>query len=194
LHALGVAPEPHIRKHYIRGCYPELSAILRQLESEVLIERVKIVNLKGCRIWPGTWYIHADDLPLLERLAAGDWEPRTTLLSPFDNLISDRRRTEQVFDFRYRFEFYTPKHKRKYGAYVLPILHGDRFIGRIDPKMDRKKEMLLIKAIYTESDSPMTTETTKAVSYAFEELGEFLDAKEIIYDNRVPDGLKSVIH
>lgn len=140
------------------------------------------------------WYIHADDLPLLERLAACDWEPLTTLLSPFDNLTSDKKRTEQVFDFRYRFEIYMPNYKRKYSAHVLTILHGDRLIRRIDPKTDRKKEKLLIKMIYTESDSPMTTETAKAVSYAIEELEWFLGVKEIIYGIRVPDGLKSVIH
>ena len=56
--------------------------------------------------------------------------PRTTLLSPFDNLICDRDRTERLWDFVYRNEMYVPKHKRRFGCYVMPVLAGERLIGR----------------------------------------------------------------
>jgi uncharacterized protein YcaQ len=110
-----------------------------------------------------------------------DWQPRTTLLSPFDNLICDRKRTEDLFNFHFRLEVYVPKAKRQYGYYVLPILHGDRFIGRLDPKLDRKTGRLTINAVYAEPDTPMTKETAQAINQAVEELGNFVGAEEIVY-------------
>src|SRR5690606_34301964 len=105
----------------------------------------------------GPWYVHRDDLPRLEglrSLRSGAWQPRTELLSPFDNLICDRQRTELLFDFHYRMEIYVPKAKRQYGYYVLPILHGDRFVGRLEPKLDRQHKRLHILSLYAEPDAP----------------------------------------
>jgi uncharacterized protein YcaQ len=186
LRALGVARAAHIQRHYIRGCYPGLEGVLAELLSEGRITRVQIGDGKREPVWPGPWYIHADDLALLEQLASDDWEPRTTLLSPFDNLICDRKRTEQLFDFSFRLEIYTPKAKRQYGFYVLPILHGDRLIGRVDPAMDRARGRLTVNAIYAEPGAPATRKTGQAVANAIQELGAFLGATEIAYKRRVP--------
>jgi len=136
----------------------------------------------------GPWYLHRDDLPHVEALQAGQWQPRTELLSPFDNLICDRQRTELLFDFHYRMEIYVPKAKRQYGYYVLPILHGDRFVGRLDPKLDRKQERLHILSLYAEPDAP--AEAGPEIAAALRRLAGFVQAREIVFDE--PDALPAV--
>ncbi len=187
IRALGVVQPAHIRYHFMRGTYADLPKVLDELEAEGRIEQVQLVG-DGGETWPGPWYLHTDDLPLLERLEAGDWQPRTSLLSPFDNLICDRARTELLWDFHFRIEIYVPQAKRQYGYYVLPILHGDRLIGRIDPKMDRKRKRLTINAIYAEPDAPRTPETARAIGDTINSLATFLGAKEIDYGAPVPEG------
>jgi uncharacterized protein YcaQ len=172
LRALGVARARDIDRHFTAGRYPGLAAVLAGLERSGRVERVRLAD-DGTE-WPGPWYVHADDLPLLERLQAGDWRPRTTLLSPFDNLIIDRERTERLFGFHFRMEIYVPRAARRYGYYVLPVLHGDRLVGRVDPAMDRARGRLVVNAIHPEPDAPAGA--GPAVATALRELAGFLGA------------------
>ena len=113
LHGLGVGTAKQIKTHFTRDRYPELQRVLAEFERAGRIERVTVEH-DGAPI-PGIWFVHRDELPLLERIERGRWEPRTTMLSPFDNLIADRARTELLFDLPYRMEIYVPKDKRIYG-------------------------------------------------------------------------------
>ncbi len=180
LKALGVGRGRDIQRHFIEHRYPEFAKVLPQLRQA---QAVLPVTIEG---WPGEWFIHAETLPLLERIQAGEWQPRTTLLSPFDNLIRDRDRTELMWDFYYRIEIYVPAAKRQYGYYVLPILHGDQLIGRIDPKMDWKTGVLTINAIYLQATTGLDEATGQAVAQAIKELAIFLNASQICYGSNIP--------
>jgi uncharacterized protein YcaQ len=194
IRALGVARPTQIAQHFTRGRYPGLAGALAELVAEGLIAPVALVPPTGdaatVRAWAGPWYVHTADLPLMDRLAAdgaGDeWGPRTTLLSPFDNLICDRKRTKLLFDFDFTIEIYVPQAKRRWGYYVLPILHGDRLIGRVDPTMDRANGRLVINAIHAEPGVPHLGRAGGAVARAIAELGRFLGAREIVYPETVP--------
>ena len=140
--------------------------------------------------WSGEWFVHSEDIPLLDALEKGDWHPRTTLLSPFDNLICDRDRAEQLFDFYFRLEIYTPKEKRQYGYYVLPILHGEQLIGRADLKLDRSKGKLRVIALFAEENAPLDATTGRAITGAFERLATFVGAESISYPKNAPAGWK----
>ncbi len=125
---------------------------------------VKVEGLEGL------WYAHKE---ILNR----QFQPRTTLLSPFDDLISNRQRTLELFGFRYRLEIYVPPPKRKFGYYVLPILHGDRLIGRIDPLFDRSSGELRIKAVYAEEQAEH--QIGAPVARAISELAAWLGATRL---------------
>ena len=181
IRALGAGTEKQIKYHYTRGRYPGLRKLLPQMVSEGIFE---VVEVKGSA---GSWYIHQEDIPLLEEIQSGDWKPRTTLLSPFDNLICDRDRTEELFDFFFRIEIYVPKAKRQFGYYVLPILDGDRLIGRVDPTMDRKNNILTFHNIYAEPKASQSKAVVKRIRRAMNSLGKFLGAREIVVEN-VPAG------
>ena len=105
-------------------------------------------------------------------LLDGDFEGRTALLSPFDRLIHDRVRAEELFDFEYNLEMYKPAAKRRWGYYALPILHGDRLVGKVDATADRKASVLRVNAIH--EDVKHTRVMTRAVHAELEDLASWL--------------------
>jgi hypothetical protein len=101
-----------------------------------------------------------------------DFQGRTALLSPFDRLIHDRVRANQLFDFDYTLEMYKPEGKRRWGYYALPILHEDRLVGKLDAAADRKAGVLRVKAIH--EDVPFTTAMKEAVRAEIDDLAGWL--------------------
>ena len=97
-----------------------------------------------------------------------DFEGRTALLSPFDRLVYDRTRAEELFDFEYTLEMYKPAAQRRWGYFALPILHDDRLVGKVDAKAERKASVLRVNAIH--EDMKFTRTMTKAVQTELEDL------------------------
>jgi uncharacterized protein YcaQ len=102
----------------------------------------------------------------------GDFEGRTALLSPFDRLVHDRVRTEELFDFEYTLEMYKPAANRRWGYFALPVLHHDRLVGKVDAKADHKASLLRVHAIH--EDVKFTRAMTKAVQAELEDLASWL--------------------
>jgi uncharacterized protein len=148
------------------GAVPMRDAAIRRHLRDGLIVPIEVEGL------PGRWVAHRD---LLDTTFRG----RTTPLSPFDDLISDRERTERLFDFRFRLEIYVPKAKREFGYFVLPILRGDRLIGRIDPLYDRRAGVLRVNAVYAEADARPADGL--AARRASDELAAWLGADEVVW-------------
>lgn len=185
LRALGIATAKQINNHFIRKRYPGLADRLAELQEEGSALPARIIGADG-EPWPDEWLIHRESLAALDELRAGEWQPRTELLSPFDNLICDRERTEQLWDFYYRIEIYVPAAKRQYGYYVLPILHGERFIGRMDSKLDRKSGVYAINALYPEHEGDVTAESGQAIAARLKELADWIGAKTLGIGENIP--------
>ncbi len=102
-------------------------------------------------------YVHRDNCSLLEQAADGALSSTvTTLLSPFDPVVSDRARTREMFGFDYRIETYTPAAQRRYGYFSLPILHRGNLVGRLDAKAHRREGRFEVKSLHLEAETPVT--------------------------------------
>ena len=97
------------------------------------------------------------------------------LLSPFDRLIADRRRMEELFEFDYVLEMYKPVDQRRWGYYALPILYGDRLVGKLDARADRRAGVLEVAAVH--QDVPFGKTMTAAVDREIRDLARWLDVE-----------------
>lgn len=105
-------------------------------------------------------------------LDGAPFEGRCALLSPFDRLVHDRERAEEIFGYRYQLEMYKPAAKRIWGYFALPILFGDRLIGKLDAKADRKAGVVLVNAVH--QDEPFAAEVADAVNEEIASLATWL--------------------
>jgi len=187
LRALGIATPREIHVYFPRARYLNLKRTLESLQEESAIHRVHVTGLDG----KDERYVHDKDIWLLESMNSDAWQPRMSLLAPFDNLICFRSRTNKIFGFDYLHENFLPENKRKFGTFVHPILYGDKLIGRADLHMDRKNEKLMINSVHAERGAPGDKEVSSEIRQMIQQLAEFLGAKEVVYTARVPAAWKN---
>ena len=157
----------------------------RLLDAQVAAGHAVRVEVEGIR---EPTYLSTARLSDLERLRAGMRPQRTTLLSPFDNLLWDRNRARArtLFGFEVLLETYVVPEKRRYGYYTLAILHQGRLVGRLDPKMDRDTGTLIVRALFLEPGVAVDAALVDGIASALRDLARFLGAETITVERSEP--------
>jgi len=137
--------------------------------------RVRVQGSNATEEWeawaPADWRARA--------AAAPEPAPRMRLLAPFDPLVRDRKRALRVFGFDYAFEAFVPAAKRRFGYYVLPMLEGDRFAGRIHPRFDRARGALVLERVWWEPNVKSTKTRRRALHDAAARLAACIGARSL---------------
>jgi uncharacterized protein YcaQ len=182
IQGLGTATPREFTYYFVRGRYQTLRATLSRLMEEGIIHRVQVEEL-GSR---EERYVHDNDVSLLDAMEGSKWQPRTSLLPPFDNMVGSSARTTKLFGFEYVREQFLPKAKRKFGTYVLPILQGERFVGRIDARVDKLAQALVINAVHAEAEFGQDRDVAFELHDAIARLASSVGATRVTYSSPVP--------
>jgi len=189
--AQGIATPREILFYFVRGRYKALDRTLQRLEDQSKIERIQVDGLEDRKVR----YIHRQDLPLLDSLREGKgWQPRVSLLPPFDNLVGNQDRLHRLFGFDYVREQFFPPEKRRFGFYVLPVLRGERFIGRIDPRLDKGSNTLVVNSVHAEAGAPMDRSVGSEIHDAIADLADFVGASRVKYTSKFPSPWKGLLN
>ena len=162
-----------------------MDTALRRAAFQELIREEKLLTLTVPEL-RDTFCMLAEDLPLLESVEnAPPLKKRCELLAPLDPMLWDRKMVEKVFSFRYRWEIYVPADKRMYGYYVLPMLYGEGFAGRVEAVANREKQVLEIRHIWLEPGVRRTKALERAMESAFRRLARFNGCREVVWEKKL---------
>jgi uncharacterized protein len=173
LRGLGLGTRTQISAHFTRGNYPELEKHLAVLVKRGQVTPLRVADFKE------TFYALPDALAQSELDIDAVEAMPALLLSPFDNLICDRKRARQLWGFDFTIEIYVPAAKRRFGYYVLPLLHQGRLIGRVDSGYDKGTQTYRVQRVFFEVGVRRTASSDRAISQALDKLGGFLGARRV---------------
>ena len=178
IRSLGLAhPNAGVQWSGIQGVKsPQRRQIIDQLVKDGALLTIEIQELTG-----QIFFLKSEDKTLLKKIQKGDPAWEAALIAPLDNLLWDRKTLSRIFDFDYRWEVYTPKKKRSYGYYVLPVLYGDNFCARVDPEFDKKTRILTFRNWWWEDGVKPDQEMKAALQRCMEDFLVYLDAAGIKY-------------
>ena len=158
----------------------DLNADLRKKVLSDLSAKKKInsVMAEGVKV---PFYYRTEDEALMQEILGGhaNLKPRMSFIAPLDPLLWDKALILALWDFRYSWEIYTPAVKRKYGYYTLPVLYGDRFVGRIEAVPGRKEGILQVKGLWWEPGIRQTKALNSALERALKNFAKFNDCSTI---------------
>jgi uncharacterized protein len=167
IYAHGLTREDWIPPYY----YLLKTGLAESLNRLAADGRIEQATVEG---WDAPAYFHHEHKTLVDAAALGEMVPsHTTLLSPFDPLISDRERTSALFNFDYTLECYLPAKKRKFGYFCLPILHNGNLIGRLDPKSHRREKRMEIKKIFLEPGVTIDDDLASSLKHTLAEISHW---------------------
>lgn len=173
--------------------WQKMTAADRRNEVNDLVKEKKLVPLQIENV-KREYFIMAKDLDKLkemsEKTSVDPGKNPVRFLSPLDNLLWRRERLEDLFDFHYRWEIYTPRSKRRFGAYAMPILYGDRLIGRMDPRLDRKKSYLFVQLLQLEPNVNFTPELRDNIRDSLEAFAAFHEVENIAVEQTEPTDMR----
>ena len=150
-----------------------------------LLEQGKVLELRVEGLGPSLYMRSQDRSRLNETLGCDDLSPRAVILAPLDNLLWDRRFVEELFDFHYRWEVYTPVAERRYGYYVLPILYSDRFVARFEPGRDKESGALIVKKWWWEPGVNQSERMQSDLLHCFSRFLSYLGTDSLQIDSKM---------
>jgi uncharacterized protein YcaQ len=168
---------------YPRGVEPVPREEAHRIRDQRLLVALGIARASGTLLPGGPIHVGEAGEPATVEGTSGEWrvDPsqldrpftgRTALLSPFDAIVRDRKRMDDLFEFDYVLEMYKPAAGRRWGYFALPVLHGDRLVGKLDATADRKAGRLFVDAVH--EDAPFTRAMTRAVDAEIAALADWL--------------------
>ena len=153
---------------------PERNRAFEELLEEGKILEIRVEGIKN------RLYCNAEDLPLVERVLGEEaYKARCEFLAPLDCFLWDRKLINELFGFDYRWEIYTPAAKRKYGFYELPVLYGERFVGRIEAVADKKSGVFTVKNFWYEDGVRQTKKLSAEIGKCVRRFAKFNECREI---------------
>ncbi|MBU3143232.1 DNA glycosylase AlkZ-like family protein [Clostridium sp. CF012] len=156
-----------------------LKAANRKMIYQKLFQEDEIIEILIENI-SDSFYCLSGDRPLIDRvLRDNEFKWRTEFIAPLDNMLWDRKLIKVIFNFDYKWEIYTPTLQRKYGHYVLPVLSGERFIGRIEIVNDKKLKQLIVKNFWFEDDIVNPDKFVENIYDCIKRFSEFNNCEEI---------------